>query len=265
MAPIQIFFNIIHLSAIVRHVNCTFLNCFYTYLQLEMVISVFILIFSHIFCLCMFLINSGCSDMVYQMSSLPQWWGISLIWFKNHFLQYVYFCIPPKHFFSIMNVVGIVSHMTFLFPCHYSIHVYIYMPISVYILIFLHIFCLRMLGIDSGWSDIYDRGNPSYFTTDYSDIFVRWTPHSGCDIVPNWHLCQMFEYFCILDSTLLIFDAQSHIYHIYIYTPLFHENVILKLEKCSHFNDIKPQVQLCNVPSSKIKSQVQWTEFKKAI
>ena len=114
--PSTDFFNIIHLSAIARHVNCTFLNCFYTYLQLEMAISVFILILSHIFCLCMFVINRGCSDMACQMRSLLPWGGISLIWFKNHFLQYVYFCIPPKHFFN-MHFVGLASHITFIFPC----------------------------------------------------------------------------------------------------------------------------------------------------
>ena len=94
------FFNIVHLSAIVRHVNYTFLHCFSTYLQLEVAISVCILIFANIFCLCMFLINHGCSYMACQMSSLLPWGGISLIWFKNPFLQYVYFCMPQKHFFQ---------------------------------------------------------------------------------------------------------------------------------------------------------------------
>ena len=94
------FFNIVHLSAIARHVNCTFLNCFYTYLQLERAISVFILIFSHIFCLYMFLINSGCSDMACQMSSLPPWGGISLIWFKNTFFAVCILLYPPKTFFQ---------------------------------------------------------------------------------------------------------------------------------------------------------------------
>ena len=46
-------FNIVHLSAIPRHVNYTFFYCFYTHLQLGMALSVFILIFSHIFvCVC---------------------------------------------------------------------------------------------------------------------------------------------------------------------------------------------------------------------
>ena len=61
---------------------------------------------------------------------------------------------PQKHFFNIIHFVGIVSHKTFTFPPHYSIHFHLYMPISVYILILLHIFCLGMLGIDSGWSDM---------------------------------------------------------------------------------------------------------------
>ena len=56
----------------------------------------------------------------------------------------------PKHFFNMMHFVGIASHMTFTFSSHYSINFNVLMPISVYILIFLHIFCLGMLGIDSG-------------------------------------------------------------------------------------------------------------------
>ena len=89
-----------HLSTIVRHVKCTFLDCFYTHLQLEMAISVFILVFSHIFCLCMFLIDSRWSDIAWQMTSFPPWGGISLIWSKNHFLQYILLLYPPKTFFQ---------------------------------------------------------------------------------------------------------------------------------------------------------------------
>ena len=138
--PTTDFFNIVHLSAIVRHVNCTFLNCFYTYLQLEMAISVCILIFAHIFCLCMFLINSGYSDMACQMSSLPPWGSISLIWFKNPFFS-MYTSVSPKTIFSnIMNFVEIGSHMTFLFPCHYSIHFYVYMSIYMSTFSYFYIF-----------------------------------------------------------------------------------------------------------------------------
>ena len=94
------FFNIVHLSAIVRHVKYTFPDYFYTHLQLERAISVLIFISLHIFCLHMFLTASGWSAMPWQMRSLPPWGGISLIWSKNHFLQYVYFCISPKTFFQ---------------------------------------------------------------------------------------------------------------------------------------------------------------------
>ena len=144
------FFNIVHLSAIVRHVNCTFLHCFSTYLQLEIAISVCILIFAHIFCLCMFLINCGYSVMACQMSSLLPWGGISLIRFKNHFLQYVYVCIPPKHFFQ---------HHEFCRNWEpYDISIYLsllntFLCIHAYICLHFHMFtyfCLRMLGIDSG-------------------------------------------------------------------------------------------------------------------
>ena len=162
-SPNTDFFNIIHLSAIVRHVNYTFLHCFSTYLQLEMVISVCILIFVHIFCLCMFLINHGCSDMVCQMSCLLPWGSISLIWLKNSFLQYVYFCMHRKHFFNIMNFVGIGSHMTFLFPCNNSTHFTYtcwYLSTCSYFYIF---FCQRMVGIDRGWSDIAWQMKPLIF------------------------------------------------------------------------------------------------------
>ena len=69
---------------------------------------------------------------------------------QKSFLQYVYLCIPPKHIFNIINFAGIVGHITFTFPSHYSINFNVKMPMSVYILIFLHIFYVGMLGINSG-------------------------------------------------------------------------------------------------------------------
>ena len=57
-------------------------------------------------------------------------------------------------------------------------------------------------------------------TEGYSDIFVRGIPPSGCDIVPNWHLCQMFEYIFILVSILKRLGCRmsysSYIYHCFI-------------------------------------------------
>ena len=137
-----------------KYVKCTFLDCFYTHLQLERAISVLIFISLHLFGLHMFLTDSGCSNMAWQMMSLSPLGGISLIWSKNYFLQYVYFCISPKYFFNIMNLVGIASHITCTFLSDYSINFHVYMLISVYILIFLHIFCLGMLGIDCGCRDM---------------------------------------------------------------------------------------------------------------
>ena len=90
------FFNMIHFLAIVQHVKCTFLDCFYTHLQLERAISVLIFISSYLFCLQVCLTDGGCSDMAWQKMSLVPLGGISLIWSKNNFLQYVYFCISPK-------------------------------------------------------------------------------------------------------------------------------------------------------------------------
>ena len=61
-------------------------------------------------------------------------------------VQKLFFCSmytsvsPQKHFFKIMNLVGIASHITFTLLSDYSINFHVYMIISVYILIFLHIF-----------------------------------------------------------------------------------------------------------------------------
>ena len=83
------------------------------------------------FCLHMCLTDCGWSDMAWQMMSLPPWGGISLIWSKNHFLQYVYFCISQKkHFFKIMNFVGIASHikctfffwLLYIFSCTHALY-----------------------------------------------------------------------------------------------------------------------------------------------
>ena len=52
---------------------------------------------------------------------------------------------PPKHFFNIMNLVGIASHIACTFLSDYSINVHVCMLIFVYILIFLHIFVWECL------------------------------------------------------------------------------------------------------------------------
>ena len=61
---------------------------------------------------------------------------------------------PQKHFLKIMNLVGIASHITCTFLSDYSINFHVYMLISVYIWIFLHIFCLGMFGVYCGCRDM---------------------------------------------------------------------------------------------------------------
>ena len=134
------FFNIVHLSAIVRHVKCTFLDCFYIHLQLERAISVFILISLHIFvCKCF---SKIVGEVIWHGRWAPFHHGEEFHWYgpKIIYCSMYTSVSPPKHFFNIINFVGIASHTTFTFPSHYSINFHVYMLISDYILIFLHIF-----------------------------------------------------------------------------------------------------------------------------
>ena len=123
--------------------------------------------------------------------------GEAFHWYgpKTIFAVCILLYLPQKHFFNMMNFVGIASHIKCTFLFDYSIHFHVYMLISVYVLIFLHIFS------GNAWNRLWMKRYgmtdqpPSYLTEGYSDIFVRWAPPSGSDIVWNWHLCQMFEYF----------------------------------------------------------------------
>ena len=67
---------------------------------------------------------------------------------------------------------------------------------------FYILFCVGMLGRNCGWSDMAWQMNPSYLTAGYSDIFLRWISVLWCDMVPNWHLFEMFVHFCIFESIL---------------------------------------------------------------
>ena len=81
-----------------QHVKCTFLDCFYTHLQLETALSVLIFLSSHLFCLHMFVIDSGWCNIAWQMMSLSLLGGILWMLSQNYFWSYVYFCISPKIF-----------------------------------------------------------------------------------------------------------------------------------------------------------------------
>ena len=66
-------------------------------------------------------IYHGYSDMAWWMSFLPLWWGILFMWSKYHFVQYIYFCIPSKHFFNIY-FVGTANHITCIFASEFSMN-----------------------------------------------------------------------------------------------------------------------------------------------
>ena len=53
---------------------------------------------------------------------LPLWWGILFRRSKYHFVQYIYFCISPKHFSNIINFVGMANHITCTFASEFSIN-----------------------------------------------------------------------------------------------------------------------------------------------
>ena len=199
------FFNIIHLWAIVQHVKCTFLYCFYTHLQLEMALSVFIFLSSHLFCLHMFVIDSGWCHMAWQMMSLPvlgciSWCGPKIIF------GHMYISVSPqKHFLKIINLVGIASHITCTFLSDYSINFHVYMLICVFIFdIFTYCF-LGILGIDCWCRDMAWQIDPLIF---------HWMLH--------WQ-------FCWVDITLMIWHcmtltSMSHVWvclHFWAYDTTF--------------------------------------------
>ena len=140
------------------------------------------------------------------------WYGPKIIFCSMYTLV-----SPQKHFFNIMNCVGIASHITFTFPSDYSINFHVYMLISVYILIFLHIFCLGMLGIDSGWRDMAWQINPLIFDWRLQwhfsqvDITLRiWHRMKLTFMSDVWVLLHFWGYFIKFRCTI---SYSSYIYH----------------------------------------------------
>ena len=127
---------------------------------------------------------------------------------------------PKKNFFNIMNFVGIASHITCTFLSDYSINFHVYMLISVYILIFLYIFCLQILGIDCGCRDITWQINPLIF-----DWRLQWHFSQVDTTLKIWHSMQLtfmsdvwvllhfWEYFTKFGCTI---SYSSYIYHCFI-------------------------------------------------
>ena len=115
--------------------------CFYSYLYIFFVCICFLQIIVEVIWQA-----QSCSIPLWEVF---HWYGPEIIFCS------MYNCLSlQKHFFNIMNLVGIASHITCTFLSDYSINFHVYMLISVYILIFLHIFCLGMLGIDCGCRDM---------------------------------------------------------------------------------------------------------------
>ena len=206
--------------------NVHFLIVFITHLQIERALSVLIFLSSHLFCLHMFLIDSGWCNMAWQMMSLPLLGGILWMWSQNYFLSYVYFCISPKHFLNIRNLVGIASHITCTFLSDYSINFHVYMLICVFIFDIFTYFCLGMLGIDCGCRDMAWQIDPLIFDWRFTVIFSSGEHHPQ-----DLTLYETRIYVtCVSISTFLsIFlphlDAQYHIHHTFIivsYTCAIH-------------------------------------------
>ena len=202
-----------------RHVKCTFLDCFYTHLQLERAISVLIFISLHI---------SVCKCFL-QIVGKVLWhgrWGpfphgrhfIDMV--QKSFFAVCILLYLSKHLFNIMNFVGIASHITCTFLSDYSINFHVYMLISVYILIFSHIFCLGMLGIDHKWRDMAWQINPLIFDWRLQwhfsqvDTTLRIWQHVKQTFMSDvWVLLHFWEYFTKFGCTI---SYSSYIYHCFI-------------------------------------------------
>ena len=119
---------------------------------------------------------------------------------------------PQKYVFNIMNLVGIASHITFTFLSDYSINFHVYMFLSVYIWYFYICFWFQNAWCII-WMQRYGMTDKalSYLTEICCTIFVKWIPCSWSIFVWNWHLCQMFQYFCIF----------QHIYYVWVYNMMF--------------------------------------------
>ena len=64
------------------------------------------------------------------------------LWYCVDVLIYVGTVSLPKHFFTMVYVSGIASHLKFRFRCHFYINVTLCRLISLFMLIFFTYFCL---------------------------------------------------------------------------------------------------------------------------
>ena len=165
--------------------------------------------------------------------------GISLIWSKNHFLQYVYFCISPKTLFQHHEFGGNCKPYNMYIPLWL---LYKFSCIHAYICLHLDIFTYFLSG--NAWHRLWMQrygmtDKPlSYWTEGYSDIFVRWTSPSGSDTVWNWHLfmsdvwvlLHFWVYFTTFGYTI---SYTSYIYHCFIHMCYLSLTLLSNIE-CNH-------------------------------
>ena len=123
----------------------------------------------------MFSIDSGWSDMAWQMNPLPQ--GKEFHWnAPNYFFVLIILC-PSQNIFQNSQFFSNSepSEIYISLWCLYKLEI-IEVYISVHIDLFTY-FCVGMFGIDCEWSDMAWKMNPpSYLTKHSTDISVRWTP-----------------------------------------------------------------------------------------
>ena len=235
--PHSDFFNMIHLWAIAQHVKYTFLDCFYTHLQLQRAISVLIFLSSHLFCLHMFLTDSGWCDMAWQMMSLPLLGGILWMWSKYYFLPYVYFCISPKTFFQHHEFGGnckpynmfIPLWLLYKFSC---IHAYMCLHFDIFTY-----FCLGMLGIHCRCGDMAWQIKPLI-----SDWRLQWQFRQVDITLRIWHcmkltfmshvwvLLYFWAYFTTFGCTI---SYSLYIYHCFIHMCYMSLTSLSNIE-CNH-------------------------------
>ena len=148
------------------------------------------------------------------------WYGPKIIFFSTYTSVH-----PQKHFFNIIHFVGIANHVTCTFGSELP---WIFMYKCLFVSTFWNfyiMFCGGMLGRHCGWSDMAWQMNPSYLTEGYSDMFIKWTSVLWCDMVPHWHLFEMFAHFCIFESILSRWACIIW-YSWYLHKFFFYKNVI---------------------------------------
>ena len=156
-------------------------------------------------------IGCGCSNMALQMMSLAPLVGISLIWSKNHFVQYVYFCISPKICFQYHEFHRYCKPYNMYIPLWLLYNISCIHAFICLHLIFLHIFCWGMLGVYCGCRDMAWQIKPSHIWLKFTVLFLSNGYHAR-----DLTLYEIDIYVrCLSTSTFF-----SIFYHIWVYNMM---------------------------------------------